>query len=180
MGLSSAFLCLCGSICLSLHAAAFAHGPQARNRKLPEPRKNSPSAHFTVQTNGPASVLAATDEFPVYTFSQPLDHYSVDSPTFNQRYWISTRHYIPGSNGPVVLIDGGEGSGEDLLPRLDTGIVDIITNAVGGIGIILEHRYVCPELPPRTPHSFLAILVIPSQLLWSVYPLTSVCLSVLR
>ena len=148
MRLSAAFLYLCSSICLSLHAAAFAHGPQARNRKLGL-RKNIRSAQFTVQdsrTNGLATV-SDTDDFPTYNFSQPIDHYSEDSAHFNQRYWVSTRHYVAGSNGPVVLIDCGEESCENLLAILDTGIADILTSAVGGVGILLEHRYVCAELP---------------------------------
>lgn len=56
---------------------------------------------------------------------------------------MSTRHYTPGTNKtvPVVVLDGGETSGEDRLPYLDTGIVDILTEATGGVGVVLEHRY---------------------------------------
>jgi len=30
---------------------------------------------------------------------------------------------------------------KDRLPFLDTGIVDILTNATRGLGVVLEHRY---------------------------------------
>jgi hypothetical protein len=54
-----------------------------------------------------------TPEFPVQWFQQPLDHFSKESThTFNQRYWVNKRHYKPGGGGPVIVIDGGETSGE--------------------------------------------------------------------
>ena len=52
---------------------------------------------------------------------------------------MSTRHYKTG--GPVFVLDGGETSGEDRLPFLDTGILDILAEATGGLSIVLEHRY---------------------------------------
>lgn len=101
-----------------------------------------------------ASKLAAQDlsdqspleiehaKFPVYTFKQPLDHFhNTTDETFGQRYWVSTRHYKPGTGAPVIVLDGGETSGADRLPFLDTGIVDILAKATGGVGVVLEHRY---------------------------------------
>ncbi|KAF7973001.1 hypothetical protein HWV62_16374 [Athelia sp. TMB] len=87
-------------------------------------------------------------EFPAYYFEQPLDHFNATNRYFGQRYWVSTRHYTPGSpNTPVFVLDGGETSGEDRLPFLDTGIVDILTAATGGVGVILEHRYYGDSIP---------------------------------
>ncbi|KAI0039734.1 peptidase S28 [Auriscalpium vulgare] len=89
------------------------------------------------------AVLSARDtSFPVSTFTQPLDHFhGTTNATFEQRYWISTRHYKPGTGAPVIVLDGGESSGANRLPFMDTGIVDILTKATGGLGVVLEHRY---------------------------------------
>ena len=86
----------------------------------------------------PLAVQSA--EFKPRWFRQPVDHFSNDSGTWLQRYWINTRHYKPGTHAPVIVIDGGETSGENRLPFLDTGIADILPKATGGIGVILEHR----------------------------------------
>ena len=89
------------------------------------------------------AVNAAT--FPQYNFTQPLDHTKDTGFTWNQRFWVSNRHYVPG--GPVIVLDSGESAGEGRLPYLDTGIVDILTNATGGLGIVLEHRYYGKSVP---------------------------------
>ncbi len=79
-------------------------------------------------------------EFAPQWFEQPLDHFaSKNTTTFVQRYWVSKRHYKKG--GPVIVLDGGETSGENRLLFLDTGIVDILAKATNGLGVILEHRY---------------------------------------
>jgi len=83
--------------------------------------------------------LAVAEKFPAQYFRQPLDHFSETGHSFLQRYWVNTRHYKEG--GPIFILDGGETSGEDRLPFLDTGIMDILPKATGGIGIVLEHRY---------------------------------------
>jgi hypothetical protein len=59
-------------------------------------------------------------------FTQPLDHFSNLSSTFGQRFWVNSRHYRPNVGGPVYVLDAGETSGEDRLPFLDTGIMDIL------------------------------------------------------
>ena len=146
MKLSPAFWCLYGLLCLSLNVAALAHSPQAVNLKLLEiqtRRKNFHSPLLTVQdSNGPAAISGMVKEFPEQWFTQPVDHFAQDSPTFGQRYWVNKRHYIPGTNAPVIAIDGGETSGENRIPFLDTGIADILAKATGGIGVVLEDRYV--------------------------------------
>ena len=135
---------------LSLNVAALAPvGPQVVNFKLLEQdqRKNVKTTPFTVQDSRLDGLLAVSDatagEFPEQWFAQPLDHFTLrDSPTFKQRYWVNKRHYVPGQNAPVIVIDGGEASGEERLPFLDTGIAEILAKATGGIGVVLEHRYV--------------------------------------
>ena len=92
---------------------------------------------LTIQEDGYENPLAA--KFPAQWFEQPLDHFdNKSSHRFLQRYWVNDRHYEAG--GPVFVLDGGETSGEDRLPFLDTGIVDILAQATMGLGIVLEHR----------------------------------------
>ena len=97
----------------------------------------SPSDLVTDATNAPS--------FPQFNFTQPLDHFTDTGLTFNQRYWVSDRHYKPG--GPVIVLDGGETSGAGRLVYMDTGIVDILTNATNGLGVVLEHRYYGDSIP---------------------------------
>ncbi|KAH9936342.1 serine carboxypeptidase S28-domain-containing protein [Fomitopsis serialis] len=100
------------------------------------------------QTSGQLPLSAAPNqEFPEHYFTQPLDHFSNSSHTFGQRYWINTRHYKPGTAAPVIVLDGGETSGEDRIPFLDTGIVEILARATGGVGVVLEHRYYGNSVP---------------------------------
>ncbi|KAL4250656.1 peptidase S28 family protein [Abortiporus biennis] len=86
--------------------------------------------------------------FRGHWFRQPLDHFDKSNHhTWRQRYWINTRHYKPNTSAPVIVLDGGETSGTDRLPFLDTGIVEILTKATGGVGVVLEHRYYGRSLP---------------------------------
>ncbi|KAG5653760.1 hypothetical protein H0H81_010847 [Sphagnurus paluster] len=62
-------------------------------------------------------------------------------------YWVNDRHYNASVGGPVIVIDGGETSGEDRLPFLDTGIAEILAKATGGVGVVLEHRYYGASIP---------------------------------
>ncbi|KAH9958388.1 peptidase S28 [Lactifluus volemus] len=85
---------------------------------------------------------ALHEHFSVQTFTQPLDHFdNTTDATFQQRFWVNTRHYKPRHGSPVIVIDGGETNGEDRLPFLDTGVGDILARATGGIAVVLEHRY---------------------------------------
>ncbi|GAA5913102.1 hypothetical protein JCM8208_000741 [Rhodotorula glutinis] len=92
-------------------------------------------------------------DYPAHTFQQLVSHDpSVPAPkpnaTFLQRYWFDASHYKPG--GPVFLLDGGETDGAGRIPFLRQGILDILSRATGGIGIILEHRYYGESFPVET------------------------------
>ena len=122
-----------------------AFGPQAINLwKLKATRERHAETVSAAQYHDEQATLAAAPrtEFPEHWFTQPLDHFSNATHTFEQRYWINTRHYEPRADAPVIVLDGGETSGEDRIPFLDTGIVEILTKATGGVGVVLEHRYV--------------------------------------
>lgn len=111
------------------------------------PLAGSHSIHLRDSGSLPVFSRDANQEFPEQWFTQPLDHFSESPDTFRQRFWVSTRHYKPGSGGPVIVLDGGETSGEDRLPFLDTGIVNILAKATGGVGVVLEHRYYGSSIP---------------------------------
>jgi hypothetical protein len=62
--------------------------------------------------------IPRTMDFRAQWFQQPLDHFSNDSlHTFHQRYWVNDRHYVPNGGGPVIVLDGGETSGEVRVSR---------------------------------------------------------------
>ncbi|KAH9057717.1 peptidase S28 [Lactarius vividus] len=111
------------------------------------PTDGDPQAPFVfsgaaIKTTTAAVSRPATLKFRAQTFTQPLDHfYNTTDATFPQRFWVNARHYKPRPGAPVIVIDGGETSGEDRLPFLDTGIADILARATGGVGVVLEHRY---------------------------------------
>lgn len=83
--------------------------------------------------------FAAPPKYEAHCFDQRISHFddSVKG-TFCQRYWYDDTYYKEG--GPVFLLDGGETSGADRLPFLEKGILQILSNATGGLGIVLEHR----------------------------------------
>ncbi|KAF5134784.1 putative extracellular serine carboxypeptidase [Metarhizium anisopliae] len=81
-----------------------------------------------------------------YNMSVPIDHFHNETKyqphsngSFNLRYWADVSHYKQG--GPVIILHSGEFSSEGRLPFLDHGIASILTQATGGVGIVLEHRY---------------------------------------
>ncbi|KAJ3558690.1 hypothetical protein NM688_g768 [Phlebia brevispora] len=120
-------------------------GPQSVNLWKLDRLASESSAWLTddVTIQDAGQMHMNTRQFHARWFEQPLDHFSNSSETFLQRYWVNDRHYKSGSGKPtpVIVIDGGETSGANRLPFLDTGIAEILAKATGGIGVVLEHRY---------------------------------------
>jgi hypothetical protein len=75
-------------------------------------RTSSGGGLFVQDLQEPQKVLE-TMGFRAQWFRQPLDHFSNESKhAFHQRYWVNDRHYVPGDGSPVIVLDGGETSGE--------------------------------------------------------------------
>ena len=90
--------------------------------------------------------------YPAYNFTVPIDHFHNETKyapysdgTFNLRYWFDASHYTAG--GPVIILAGGETSGEDRLPYLQNGILAQLAQATNGVGVVLEHRYYGTSFP---------------------------------
>ncbi|PGG99535.1 phosphate transporter [Blastomyces parvus] len=93
-----------------------------------------------------------TARYPVHKLKIPIDHFRSDpryephtDEKFDLRYWFDATHYKKG--GPIIVLHGGETSGEGRLPFLQKGIVKILTEATNGLGVILEHRYYGESFP---------------------------------
>ncbi|CAA9965462.1 extracelular serine carboxypeptidase [Pyrenophora teres f. maculata] len=61
---------------------------------------------------------------------------------------FDSSYYKPG--GPVFLYIGGETSGESRFENLQTGIIQILMEKFGGLGVILENRYYGQSYPFNT------------------------------
>ena len=95
-------------------------GPQGVNlwRLEQAQQKRTPLAKdggLTLQ-DAPQLTFGSDDmkyDFRAEWFQQPLDHFDKTSKhTFHQRYWVNSRHYKPRKGAPVIVLDGGETSGE--------------------------------------------------------------------
>lgn len=65
--------------------------------------------------------------------------------TFKQHYYFDSSYYKPG--GPVYLYIGGETDARNRFSNLQTGIIQILMNATGGLGVIIENRYYGQSVP---------------------------------
>ncbi|GAA5893938.1 hypothetical protein JCM6882_003133 [Rhodosporidiobolus microsporus] len=93
---------------------------------------------------------AAALAYEAQYFDQRVSHLEEVPPphpnaTFKQRYWFDAQFYKPG--GPVILLDAGETSGKNRIPFLEKGILRILAEATGGIGVVFEHRYYGESFP---------------------------------
>ena len=96
----------------------------------------------------------ASSKIKAYNLSVPIDHFHNETKYephsddfFNLRYWLDTTHYKKG--GPVIILHSGEFDSDFRLPFLEHGIVPILAEATGGVGIVLEHRYYGTSWPTK-------------------------------
>ncbi|WVW79480.1 hypothetical protein I302_101449 [Kwoniella bestiolae CBS 10118] len=113
--------------------------------------KDEQALLLSTEKNAQQPFLSSTKKelFEPHCFPQRISHFDdTVNGTFCQRYWINTSFYREG--GPVFLLDGGETSGKDRVPFLEKGILQILSNATNGIGIVLEHRYYGESVPVKS------------------------------
>lgn len=60
---------------------------------------------------------------------------------------MNDRHYNGAPNPPIFLLEAGETDAVVRMDALDRGIVNILSEATGGIAVVLEHRYYGDSLP---------------------------------
>ncbi|WFC99180.1 hypothetical protein MYAM1_001924 [Malassezia yamatoensis] len=130
---------------------------------LQEQFESSKATGLVVQYSKPSSRLEHEAQlFEARNFTQPLDHFDETTDvTFNQRYFLAMQWYLAGVDKrkktvdgreivPVILYDGGETTLDERVNVLDNGILAILANATGGIGVLLEHRYYGTSIPNRS------------------------------
>ncbi|CZR60321.1 related to serine protease [Phialocephala subalpina] len=83
----------------------------------------------------------STSSVQAATFDQLIDHSNPSLGTFKQRYWYSTQ-YWNGTGSPVIVFNPGEEAADDFTGYLGTAtLTGQYAEAVGGAGIVIEHRY---------------------------------------
>lgn len=125
-----------GSLCLLMSGLALASaGSQLHRKRLSSDMKPRQSSSYID-----------------YTIDMPIDHFPNEdrykphtNATFKQRYVFDSTYYKPG--GPVYLYISGETSIESRLSNLETGIIQILMNETGGLGVIIENRYYGDSYP---------------------------------
>ena len=85
-------------------------------------------------------------------FSIPVDHLHNDSnyephsfATYKNRWYFDDTYYKPG--GPVIALNGAEGDATASLAFLQNGIIKILAEETGGMGVVFEHRYYGKSFP---------------------------------
>ncbi|KAK4050979.1 hypothetical protein OIV83_003108 [Microbotryomycetes sp. JL201] len=130
--------------------------PLGLHRRLRHQRSVNADAWTTGTSAGPQIVLGnaqqSTPDYEAHYFDQRVSHdpkvpSSPVGATFKQRFWFDAQYYKPG--GPVILLDGGETDASERIPFLRQGILQILANATGGLGVIFEHRYYGRSMPVR-------------------------------
>lgn len=64
---------------------------------------------------------------------------------FDLRYFFNDEYYQEG--GPVIVLNGAEANAEGSLGFLQRGMIKMLAEATGGIGVVLEHRYYGKSFP---------------------------------
>ncbi|KAI7899923.1 peptidase S28 [Cokeromyces recurvatus] len=77
--------------------------------------------------------------YKTHYMDMPLDHFTNNSMTFKNRYWLNTDYYK--SNGPIILYNGGEDEVDNVSYVLLNSTMSQLTQRLNGILIYMEHRF---------------------------------------
>ena len=94
-----------------------------------------------------SSDFLAADSLPTQYMTQPLDHFPsspIPSPTFQQRYWVNSTHYTPGS--PIFLSLGGESSNAASAISGRSGL-SFYAAQFSALMVSVEHRFFGQSVP---------------------------------
>ncbi|KAI0638520.1 peptidase S28 [Trametes polyzona] len=110
------------------------HGNIARRPSVPA---------VAAPEDGPVTSRNGTQLPPyntTYYFDQLIDHTNPSLGTFKQRFWTTYELYEPG--GPIVLFTPGEANAQPYSGYLTNRTINgQIAQKLGGVTIVLEHRY---------------------------------------
>jgi pimeloyl-ACP methyl ester carboxylesterase len=97
----------------------------------------------------PTSAIPADPHF----FEQKVDHFSADSRTYQQRYYINDTAFL-GPGSPIFVIMGGEGGIEPSTGIFYPSIV-LLAQRLGGFVVEPEHRFygASQPMPPYSTQS---------------------------
>lgn len=103
-------------------------------------------------SNGSSATRPET--YTKHSFDQLIDHFpdstrypTHTSATFSQKYVVDNTYWSGDPDAPVFLYIGGEIDISFRYNMLQTGIMQILMNATGGLGVVIENRYYGESYP---------------------------------
>ncbi|KAF4636885.1 hypothetical protein G7Y89_g1202 [Cudoniella acicularis] len=112
-------------------------------------------SHVQGKYNLKVKKLGTSPTLPVSYVDMPLDHFTTNPTTFQNRYFVNDAYYKPG--GPVIFFDGGESGVDGLISYLidENGKADgaftSLAKQFNGLLILWEHRYFGESYPAPRP-----------------------------
>jgi hypothetical protein len=86
------------------------------------------------------AVAAASAAGVAYNHTQWVDHFSTNTATFQQRYYMSEEHW-QGPGRPIFMIMGGEGAIPESVGLYYPFIYDVLAKHFGALVVEPEHRF---------------------------------------
>ena len=105
--------------------------------------------------------LSATDSAPASYVDQAKDHFSTQSGSWKQAYYVNDTYFTPGSNAPIFLCVGGEGPALDATAVSGSVHCNIAVEWLAetkALMLAVEHRYY-GNMTGTIDHSLLTLSV---------------------